>query len=143
MQTNPAPATSSYMLIFRDSRQDTYKALSPEQRQKLLSDWYSWYDGLIAAGKLQHGHPLEAEGRIVSSDGGRVVDGPFAEAKEVVGGYFLLTVEGLEEATAIARQCPVLKLDLPFTVEVRQVANMCPILASGELPEAVREFTHV
>src|SRR6185295_6349581 len=103
MQTNP----SSYLLIFRDSSPDCYKAMSAEQRQQLMQQWNAWYDGLAEQGKVQHGHPLEPQGRVVSgARGERVVDGPFAESKEAVGGYFLLTVADLEEATEIAQRCP-------------------------------------
>jgi hypothetical protein len=58
--------------------------------------------------------------------GERVTDGPYAEGKEVVGGYFFLTVKDLDEATAIAKQCPGLALGL--TVEVRPVAAVSPVL---------------
>ena len=120
MPTNP------YLLIFRESSPDAYKSLSPEQRQQLLDRWNAWYDGLATAGKVQHGHPLEPEGRIVSARGERVVDGPFAEAKEAIGGYFFLTVSSLEEATEIAKQCPSLQYGL--VVEVRPVAEFCATL---------------
>lgn len=113
---------SPYLLIFREASADTYKTLSPEQRQQLMQQWNDWYDGLAAQGKVQHGHPLEPAGRVVSA--ARVVDGPFAESKEVVGGYFLLTVGSMEEATAIAQRCP--SLPLGMTVEVRAVADACP-----------------
>lgn len=115
-----------YLLIFRETSPDAYKSLSPEQRQQLLDRWNAWYDGLAAAGKVQHGHPLEPEGRIVSARGERVVDGPFAEAKEAIGGYFFLTVPSIEEATEIAKQCPSLSFGL--TVEVRPVAEFCATL---------------
>ncbi len=121
-----------FLLIFRDVGTSSYARLSPAQRQALLKEWYDWYDGLAAAGKLRHGHPLEPEGRIISAHNGRVVDGPFVEANEVVGGYFLLTVAGLEEAVAIARQCPTLRHDLGLTVEVRPVADLCPVLAADK-----------
>lgn len=110
------------MLIFRESSPDAYAALSPEERQKLLEQWNAWYDGLAAQGKVQHGQPLETGGRVVRER--RVTDGPFAEAKEAVGGYFMLMVADIEEATAIAQQCPSLRLGM--SVEVRPVAGACP-----------------
>ena len=58
--------------------------------------------------------------------GERVVDGPYAEAKEAVGGYLFLTVADLDEATEIAKQCPGLVHGL--TVEVRPVADVSPML---------------
>jgi hypothetical protein len=110
------------MLIFRESSPTVYQALSAEERQNLLEQWNSWYDGLAAVGKVQHGQPLEAGGRVVRER--RVTDGPFAESNEAVGGYFLLTVADLEEATRIAQQCPSLRLGM--SVEVRPVAGACP-----------------
>jgi hypothetical protein len=56
------------------------------------------------------------------------VDGPFAEAKELVGGYILVTASSLEEATAIAEQCP--RLGEGLTVEVRPVAQACALARS-------------
>ena len=57
-----------------------------------------------------------------------VADGPFAESKEAIGGYFLLKVDSLDEAVAIAQECP----GLPYgaKVEVRPVMAQCPL--SGE-----------
>ncbi|PTY03750.1 hypothetical protein DB347_21190 [Opitutaceae bacterium EW11] len=121
-----------YLLLFRDAGAEQYKSLSLDQRQALLAEWNAWYDRLATAGLLNHGHPLEPEGRIVTARGERDIDGPFAETKEAVGGYFYLTVASLDEATAIARQCPGLRFGI--TVEVRPVAEVCPVLRSS--PEA-------
>ena len=134
MITTPAPRVSDgkspYLLLFRDVSTETYKTLSAEQRQQLFSEWYAWYDRLVTQGKLIHGHPLEEGGRVVSARNGRVMDGPFVEAKEVVGGYFFLAVESEAEAVEIAKQCPTLKHDLGLTVEVRPVAGLCPVLSA-------------
>jgi hypothetical protein len=64
-----------------------------------------------------------------------VADGPFAESKEAIGGYFLLQVKSIDEAVAIAQECP----GLPYgaVVEVRPVAAECPILENaGVEPQA-------
>jgi hypothetical protein len=60
----------------------------------------------------------------------------------VVGGYFLLTVGGIEEAVEIAKQCPTLRLGLGLTVEIRPVADVCPVLSSdaADKVEVVREI---
>ena len=132
--------TSPYLLIFRDASATVYQDLSAEERQRLMQQWNAWYDGLAAAGKVQHGHPLEPRGRVVSgSRGERIVDGPFAEATEGIGGYFLLTVADLDEATAIAQQCPSLRHGMQ--VEVRPIADACAVLGVKGRPapaEAVR-----
>lgn len=119
--------SSAYLLFFREPKSDCYENLSADERSNLAAQWNAWYDGLAAQGKVQHGHPLLPTGRVVSgSRGERVVDGPFAEAKEAIGGYFLLTVSGIEEATEIAQRCP--SLHLGMTVEVRPIADACAAL---------------
>src|SRR5436309_16000639 len=103
METQPTSAPSAYMLLFRNSGPETFERLSPSERQQLVSRWNAWYDGLAAEGKAIEGQPLEIERRVVSGTGGsRVVDGPFAESKEAIGGYAKLIVSGLEAATEIA-----------------------------------------
>ena len=116
--------TSEYLLLFRGN--DWHKGLSLEEMQTVAGRWKAWFDRLTAQGKAVAGNPLENEGRIISGKNGRVVaDGPFAESKEAIGGYFLLQVNTLDEATAIAKDCP----GLPYgaIVEVRPVAAECPI----------------
>lgn len=105
--TSPSNPTR-YMLLFRDG-DATYHQMSPAQRQELLQQWNEWYQRLSSQGKLEGGHPLEGTGRVVSRSGSRTVDGPFVESTEAVGGYFLLTVNTLEEAVEIASDCPSLR----------------------------------
>lgn len=130
METESVP----FLLIFREeSASAVYKTMSPEQRQQLLQQWNDWCNTLTAKGKLQQGRPLAPGGRIVSSVGGRIVNDPFAETKEAIGGFFLLTVTGLNEAVEIAKQCPSLRFGL--TIEVRGVAGTCPSLRAQESVE--------
>jgi hypothetical protein len=120
MTTQPAP----FLLFFRNTGPETHQHLSPSERQLLVTRWNAWYDGLAAQGKAVEGQPLEMETRVVSGAGGsRVVDGPFAEAKEGIGGYVKLMVSGLEEATEIAQQHPGLAYGL--VIEVRQMVDHC------------------
>ena len=57
----------------------------------------AWFEGLNARGKIKARQPLGAQGRIISGTNGRlVVDGPFAESKEAVGGYLVLQADNLE-----------------------------------------------
>ena len=121
---------SAYMLLFRNSPQ-WYRDLSADELQKVTNRWMTWYDRLAAQGKLTVGHPLAHEGKIVSGKTGQfVVDGPFAESKEAIGGYFLLSVETIEEAVKIAQDCP----GLPYgvKVEVRPIAARCAIRETVE-----------
>src|SRR5262245_37780963 len=111
------------MLIFRGT--DWYKGLSPEEMQQVADTWMAWFNRLKEQGIATAGNPLEREGKIVGENGRIVSDGPFAESKETIGGYFLLKVNTLDEAVAIARDCPGLPYGI--RVEVRPVAGECPI----------------
>ncbi len=135
MEPTPAPPATPYLLLFRNSGPETHQHLSPEQRQELVTRWNDWYDRLAAEGKATEGQPLELESRMVSGPGGaRVVDGPFAEAKEAVGGYVKLLVSGLDEATAIAQRHPGLAHGL--IIEVRSMLVHCHLGVTSRTPSA-------
>src|SRR5438552_16601194 len=115
---------SDYLLLFRGNVWD--RGLSPAQIQKVVSDWMAWFERLKEEGKCLGGHPLEEEGKIVSGKKGRTIaDGPFAESKEAISGYFYLHVADENEAIEIAKQCP--GLEYGAVVEVRPVADICSV----------------
>lgn len=117
----------SFLLLFRNAGPDVHAHLTADQREQLAKQWNDWFESLAAQGKVAQANPLGLGGRVVSgAKGDRVTDGPYAEGKEVVGGYFMLTGVDLDEATAIAKQCPGLPLGL--TVEVRPVVPRSPVL---------------
>jgi hypothetical protein len=126
--------TSEYMLLFRGNDWD--RKLSPEELQQVMSKWTAWYDQLVELGKIKSAHPLIPDGRIVTQKKGQpVADGPFAESKEAIGGYFLIQMTNLDETLRIAKRCPALEYGM--IVEVRPVAEECPIQRlSRELAEA-------
>jgi len=114
------------MLLFRSD--EWYEELSNDEIQKVISQNNAWIEGLIAQGKAKPGRALQRTGATVSGKNGRIIsDGPFAESKEAIGGYFLLDVNTIDEAVAIARECPGLPYGI--RVEVRPVAAECPIAA--------------
>lgn len=114
------------MLLFRNAGPAAHAHLTADERQQLTQRWNDWYDSLATKGLVQHGRPLGLEGRVVTEKNGRITDGPYAESKEAIGGYFFLTVSGLAEATEIAKQCPGLPIGLE--VEVRPVVDASPVL---------------
>jgi len=118
---------NGYMLLFRGT--ELRKSLSPEEMQRVSEEWMAWFRRLTEQGKAVAGNPLDREGKIVSGKDRIVSDGPFAESKEAIGGYFLLDVATLDEAVAIARECPGLPYGI--RVEVRPVAGECPIGAEA------------
>jgi len=118
------PTKSEYMLLFRGT--GWHKGLSPEEIQQVVNQMKVWFDRLTAEGKARAGKPLFHEGKIVSQKKGRsVIDGPFAESKEAIAGFFLLQVDSLDEAAEIAKEFPA--LEYGATVEVRPVAPECMV----------------
>lgn len=120
---SPKISTPEYMVLFRST--GWQENLSPEEMQGIMARTLSWFERLSQEGKMKAAQPLFEEGKIISGKKGRTVaDGPFAESKETIGGYLLLTVDSLDEAVAIAQEWPL--LDCGCTVEVRPVAPECP-----------------
>ncbi|HYP15651.1 MAG TPA: YciI family protein [Opitutus sp.] len=129
---DPTTAATPYLLLFRNTGPENYAGLQADQREQLIARWNSWFEGLASQGKVIDGRPLKDRARVVSgAAGGRVVDGPFAETKEAVGGYAIVLAHSYEEATAIARQHP--GLERGMHIEVREMADRCHlgILARG------------
>jgi hypothetical protein len=113
-----------YMLLFRGPQWD--QGLSPNELQQAMNKVMTWFGDLQGKGKIKAGQPLGAQGRIVSGKtSGGVVDGPFAESKEAVGGYLVLQANDLSEAVEIARSVPTLEYGI--SVEVRPILAECPI----------------
>ena len=128
---------TDYLLLFRGN--EWQKRLSPEELEKTLGRFVGWFEELKEEGKLKGANPLYGEGKLVSGSNGRiVVDGPFAESKEAIGGYFLLSVADEAEAVAIAQRCPT--LEHGCVVEVRPVAPECPLAHS--LRTATADLAH-
>jgi len=127
------PKQNEYLLLFRGK--EWWKGLSPEELQQAMDKFKSWFDRLTEEGKLKAAQPLARDGATVSSNGRVVADGPFAESKEAIGGYFLLQVSSLDEAIAVAKSCP--GLEHGTQVEVRPVAEECPLAAHARqiIPE--------
>ncbi|MFO1499563.1 MAG: YciI family protein [Verrucomicrobiota bacterium] len=112
-----------YLLLFRG--RDWDEQLAPENMLEVMNRFQSWSDNLAKAGKVKGGQALSRTGAVISGRHGHVVvDGPFAESKEAIGGYLFLQVDTLEEAMAIAKTSP--GLDFGGSIEVRPALAECP-----------------
>lgn len=111
----------AYMLLIVEGPQDR-RIAGREEGERRYARMLSYADGLRARGKLVSAESLLAQDSAVrvSRSGGEAtaVDGPFAEAKEMIGGFFLLSVDNRDEAVAIANDCPAAEW---ATVEVREL----------------------
>jgi hypothetical protein len=111
---------AKFLFIYRGGK-DKPEDMAPEQIQQMMQVWMNWIQGGTEAGWLiDGGSALGPAGQVVNPDL-TVTDGPFAESKELVGGYSMVEAESLEAAVELAKGSP-----MPAgggTVEVRQLAN--------------------
>jgi hypothetical protein len=113
-----------FMLILHDDMTNLTK-LAPGEMQRLIVQYKAWSAKMAQAGKLAGGEKLRDEGgKHLSAKGGKMVvrDGPYAEAKEVVGGYFLIDAKDYAEATALCAECP--HLAIGGRIELREIEAM-------------------
>ena len=106
-----------FMLIFKGPDYSSL-GLSPEEMQAKMGKWFAWVEKLEQQNRYGGGHALHPTGKTVTAVG-TSTDGPFAEMKELVGGYFIVKAENLDEAIGLTDDFP--DFDLDCTVEVREV----------------------
>jgi hypothetical protein len=110
---------SEFLYLYRGGSRPT----SPDEGQKMMQKWVAWMKDLSARGHIKDGgHPLEpTTGKVVHGNKS-VTDGPFAEAKDLIGGYTLVEAKDLAHAAELAQGCPI--LERGGVVEVRPVMKM-------------------
>lgn len=110
-----------YLLVYRND----YKAVpaaSPEEKQAEMQKWMDWLGDIAAKNKLvSQGHPLGSAGKVVRANN-IITDGPYTEIKELIGGYSIIKADSFEEATELAKGCPILRAG--GNVEVRDIVSM-------------------
>lgn len=113
-------AAQKFLFIYRNSAQAEARQPSPAEMQQMLAQWTAWkakYKDEI----LDMGDGLKPAGKVVRA-GGTISDGPFMEAKEVLGGYSIVQAASSERAVEISKSCPVLMMP-GASVEVREMAG--------------------
>jgi hypothetical protein len=111
---------AKYMLLLGGADLDK-RSGNPALVAVMMDRYMGWLRSLEESGKLKSRYKLHDQtGARLTVRGGEVVEGPFIETKEAVGGLFVIEAASLEEATAIGRRCPVLDLQKGY-VEVRVV----------------------
>ncbi len=114
----------SYMLLLHNDI-NRPRPSSGEELMAMVKAYTGWADRMRAEGRLKGGQKLADDaGKIMRSSSGRitVTDGPYAESKELVGGYFMISAKDYEEACGIAESCPHLKFG--GRIELRRIDEM-------------------
>lgn len=112
----------NYMLILHEDPRAFASGMTPEQMQVCIAEYQAWAGRTAQQGRLVGGEKLaDNGGKVMSNAGGRtrVVDGPFAEAKEVVGGYFTIKADSYDHAVELCRDHPHLRYG--SRIEIREV----------------------
>jgi len=111
-----------FMLIFHGGSDVAPEMRNPEAMQKHMQKWFEWVEKLRKEGRYEGGEPLEPRGKFVSGPNKIVTDGPFAESKELVGGFFIINAKDIDEAVALTADYP----DFIFNgkVQVRPIQKM-------------------
>lgn len=126
---NDATASSEYLVL---SRGQWDKDASREDIQAAIDRFYAWHDRLVGEGRMRAGQRLAREGRLVSRNA--TLDGPFAETKEVVGGYWTILAVSLDEAAALAAENPCLDYGLAFEIRPIDPVRASAFALTNETP---------
>jgi hypothetical protein len=108
-----------FLLVYRTDSGIMPKGSSPEQMQAITKRWMDWTGGIAAQNKLtDRGNSLIPSGKVLRADN-VITDGPYTEIKECIIGYSIVKATSVEEATELAKGCPVLTTG--GNVEVREI----------------------
>jgi len=105
-----------FLLLLRTG---DYETCSDAEMQQIIQKFMDWSDELSRDGIYYDSAPLKQGGRTLTVQNGNIVDGPFAETKEAVAGFFLIEAPDSVTATSIAKNCP--HLNYNGIVEVREI----------------------
>jgi len=124
---------NEYLVI---SRGQWDEGASPSDVQQAIDAFYVWYERSLEQGVMKPGSRLAPQGKVVSRSS--ILDGPFAEAKELVGGYWFIVAGSLEEAAAIAAHNPCLAYGLTLELRPLEAERAEASAVTNETPAAWR-----
>ena len=122
---------NEYLLI---SRGQWDEGADKDAVQDTIDRFYAWYEDGLAQGRLKPGSRLQNRGKLVSRSA--VTDGPFSESKELIGGYWFVLADSLEEAAAIAAENPCLAFGLTLEVRALDPARSSAAMVTNETPQS-------
>ncbi len=95
-----------FMMLFRHVPNPNYQP-TQEDIAASIKQWQDWIGGIAAQGKFMSTNQLGYTGKVVKP-GNVITDGPYAEVKEIIGGYIIVKAASEEEAVEMAKGCPIL-----------------------------------
>ena len=125
--------TKEYLVI---SRGQWDADASPQDVQRAIDDFYAWLDRNIAQGTMRIGSRLKPEGKLVSRNS--ITDGPFAETKELIGGFWFILANSLDEAARLAAKNPCMVHGLSYEIRPLEPEKAVVGVIANETPAAWR-----
>jgi hypothetical protein len=123
-------SSHEYLVI---SRGQWDKDLPPERIQTAIDDFYVWITQMIADGKMKSGTRLANTGKTVGKK--NITDGPYGETKEVIGGYWFIVANTLDEAAALAAQNPCMQCGLFYEIRPLELERASAYKITNETPK--------
>lgn len=111
-----------FLYLFRGGVNHAHNSQDSEAGKKNMQNWMNWMKSLGEKGILAGGEPLQPTGKNVNGKKKIVSDGPFTEAKEMVGGYLIVNAKDINEAVELSKGCPI--FEEGGNVEIRQLQKM-------------------
>lgn len=125
------PEQNQFLLL---SRGKWDPASAKEDIEAAIGQFYAWYEANLAKGVFKPGSRLTMDAALVTRDGIRT-DGPFAEGKEVIGGYWIIVAESLASAAAIAAESSVLAHGIRYEIRPLESERGSAYRHTNETPE--------
>jgi hypothetical protein len=114
------------------SRGQWDKDADPAKIQQAIDEFYVWLERCIAEGRMKMGQRLAREGKLVSRH--QITDGPFAETREIVGGYWFIVADSLDDAAKLAAQNPCLAYGLSYEIRPLELVRASAYAVTNETP---------
>lgn len=125
-----SPSPFEYLVLSRGQwDRDAPKA----DIETAIEKFYAWYEDNLKTGRFKRGSRLSTD-RAMVSKAGIVTDGPFGEAKEVIGGYWIIVAPSLRDAAEIAAQNPCLQFGLRFEIRPLEAQRASAYQVTNENP---------
>ena len=103
---------------------------STDEIQATIGSFYSWYEQLVAEGTFKPGQRLAVDCKVVTPVG--IIDGPFAETNEVIGGYWFIVAASLQDAADIAAKNPCIACGLSYEIRPIELERASAYRESNE-----------
>lgn len=124
-------AAGDYLVL---SRGQWNKDAAPEAIQAAIDAFYPWLEAHVAAGRMRTGERLARDGATVSRKA-VVMDGPYGETKELVGGYWFVVARSLADAAALLADSPTLAHGLFYEVRPLELERATAYRRGNETPD--------